>query len=321
MRPVPGGLGGKVAAAARTLELSPEQHRREDELTQQVLAAFASARSPRLRQLLTSLAAYLHGNLREVRLTESEWDCAIQFLTAVGHTTTGQRQEFLLLADTFGLPILVVNINSPAAGELTEATLLGPFFGDGGPEVANGDDISAGAAGEPAWIEGVVRDADGNPIGGARIEVWGCDADGLYDVQYDDGRVCCRAHLFTDPAGRYWFWALRPVPYAVPTDGPVGILLEATGRHPLRAAHLHFRVSAAGYRTLVTNIFDADDDTQDTVFGMKGSLARQFEHCPPGTPTPDGRPVDRAWSRVRFNMVLATAAAPDDPHAEVKVVQ
>jgi hydroxyquinol 1,2-dioxygenase len=306
------GYSHAAAPAEGTALLDAGQQRREEELTQQVLGAFARTESPRLRQLLTRLAWYMHAYIREVRLTEDEWNSAIRFLTDVGHATTDRRQEYLLLGDMFGLPMLVVDINNPASGAVTEATLLGPFFGDGGPLAANGDDITAGASGEPAWIEGTVRDADGTPVTGAKIEVWGCDADGLYDVQYDDGRVTCRAHLFTDSGGRYRFWALRPVPYAVPTDGPVGILLEVTSRPPMRTAHLHLRVSAAGYRTLVTNIFDADDDTQDTVFGTKESLARKFDRHPPDAPAPDGRQVGRPWSQARFDMVLAADGDLDD---------
>ena len=141
----------------------------------------------------------------------------------------------------------------------SEATVFGPFFVDGAPRIDLGGDIGGAAPGEPCWVEGTVRDASGAPIPDARIDVWEADADGFYDVQYDDGRTAGRAHLFTGPDGAYRFWAVTPTPYPIPDDGPVGAMLAAVGRSPMRASHLHFRVSAPGHRTLVTHIFVRGD--------------------------------------------------------------
>ena len=140
---------------------------------------------------------------------------------------------------------------------------------------------------------------------------WEADADGFYDVQYGDERTAARGHLFSEPDGGYRLWAVTPTPYPIPNDGPVGKMLDATGRSPMRPAHLHFMVEAPGYRTLVTHIFvrgDAQLDS-DAVFGVKDSLVHDFEVQPGGTPTPNGRVVGGSWSRVRFDVVLAPAAA------------
>lgn len=136
-----------------------------------------------------------------------------------------------------------------------------------------------------------MRDTGGQPIPNARIEVWEADDDGFYDVQYDDGRVSGRAHLFSDEKGQFSFWGLTPTPYPIPHDGPVGRLLAATGRSPMRASHLHFMVTAPGMRRLVTHIFVRGDEllTSDTVFGVKESLIKDFVRQEPGSPTPDGR--------------------------------
>jgi hydroxyquinol 1,2-dioxygenase len=204
-----------------------------------------------------------------------------------------------------------IAINNEAYGDATEATVFGPFFAENSPEVPIGGDISAGAPGEPCWVEGTVSDSLGHPVAGARIEVWEADADGFYDVQYDDGRVAARAHLFTDAEGRYSFWGVTPTPYPIPHDGPVGEMLAAVGRSPMRASHLHFMVSAPGQRTLVTHIFVRGDQLldADTVFGVKQSLVKEFERQAPGSPTPDGHPVDGTWSRVAFDIVLAPTGA------------
>jgi hydroxyquinol 1,2-dioxygenase len=175
------------------------------------------------------------------------------------------------------------------------------------PEIPLGGDMTAGAPGEPCWVEGTVTDTDGTPVPGARLEVWEADEDGLYDVQYDDGHTAGRAHLHTDDQGGYTFWGLTPTPYPIPHDGPVGALLDKTARSPLRASHLHFMATAPGLRTLVTHIFVEGDSLldSDAVFGVKDSLIKRFERQPADTPTPDGRDLSgRSWSRVRFDIVL-----------------
>ena len=289
--------------------VSAEQERREADLVERVVRSFDDCSDPRLQQLMSSLVRHLHAFVREVRLTEEEWTKGIEFLTATGHMTDDKRQEFILLSDVLGLSMQTIGINNEAYGDATEATVFGPFFVENSPEIPIGGSISAGAAGEPCWVEGTVSDSDGRPVSGARIEVWEADAEGLYDVQHDDGRVAARGHLFSDAEGRYSFWGVTPTPYPIPYDGPVGKMLAAVGRSPMRASHLHFMVSAAGQRTLVTHIFVRGDQLldSDTVFGVKPSLVKGFERQAPGTPTPDGHAVDGSWSRVSFDIVLAPA--------------
>jgi hydroxyquinol 1,2-dioxygenase len=280
---------------------------REEALVRQVLASFDDTPSPRLRQLLQSLTGHLHAFVRETRLTTAEWEAAIGFLTRCGEITDHKRQEFILLSDVLGLSMQTVAVNHAADRDATEATVVGPFFVAGSPQVALGGDIAGGAAGEPCWVEGTVRDTEGNPVPRARIEVWEADEDGFYDVQYGDDRTAARGHLFSDEHGRYAFWAVTPTPYPIPDDGPVGDLLRATGRSAMRASHLHFMVSAPGRHTLVTHIFVRGCEFlgRDSVFGVKESLITDFEPAAPGAPTPDGRVIDGPWSRARFDIVLA----------------
>ncbi|MDP9889100.1 intradiol ring-cleavage dioxygenase [Pseudarthrobacter enclensis] len=288
--------------------VSVRQKTIEETLTANVQASFANCADPRLKQLMQSLVTHLHAFVREVRLTEAEWNKAIEFLTAVGHITDDRRQEFILLSDVLGVSMQTINVNNEAVGEATEATVFGPFFVNDAPEIPNGGDIAGAAPGQPCWIEGTITDTYGNPVPRARIEVWEADEDGFYDVQYADGRVSGRGHLLADEEGRYSFWGLTPTPYPIPHDGPVGSMLEATGRSPMRASHLHFMVSAQGLRTLVTHIFVAGDELlkYDTVFGVKQSLIKDFVEQSPGTPTPDGRDLGHTtWARTRFDIVLA----------------
>ena len=268
------------------------------------MASFAGTPDERLRTLMTALTRHLHAFAREVRLTEPEWAAAIGFLTEAGHITDDRRQEFILLSDVLGLSMQTITINHAAEGEVTESTVLGPFFVAGSPEIEQGGDIALGAPGEPCWVEGSVRGADGGPVPGALLEVWQADDDGFYDVQHADGRTAARGHLVADGGGGFRFWALTPTPYPIPADGPVGRLLAATGRSPMRAPHLHFMVSAPGFRTLVTHIFVAGESLGgDSVFGVRDSLVKPFVRAQ--GPTPDGRVVDGSWTQVRFDIVLA----------------
>lgn len=294
--------------------VSAEQAEREEALVREVIASFDGAPSPRLRQLMQSLVAHLHAFVRETRLTTAEWERAIEFLTRCGHITDDRRQEFVLLSDVLGVSMQTIAVNNEARGEATEATVFGPFFVEGSPEIEIGGDMASGAAGEPCWVEGVVKDTEGEPVSGARVEVWEADAEGFYDVQYGDERTAARAHLFTDDRGRFAFWAVTPTPYPIPHDGPVGDLLKATNRSPMRTSHLHVMVSADGLRTLVTHIFVRGDEylERDSVFGVKESLVKDFERQEPGTLTPEGRELDGSWARVRFDIVLALAKSTRD---------
>lgn len=290
--------------------VSAAQDAVERQLIDTVLRSFDECPDPRLRDLMQALVRHLHAFMREVRLTEDEWNRAIEFLTAVGHISDDRRQEFILLSDILGASMQTININNEAYGDATEATVFGPFFVDDAPRIDNGGDLSGDAPGQPCWVEGTVRDTDGNPVPDARIEVWEADEDGFYDVQYGDDRVAGRAHLFSDENGGFRFWGLTPTPYPIPHDGPVGKLLAAAGRSPMRASHLHFMVTAPGLRTLVTHIFVRGDELLacDTVFGVKESLVKDFVEQASGTPTPDGRDLgDRSWARSRFDIVLAPA--------------
>jgi hydroxyquinol 1,2-dioxygenase len=220
--------------------------------------------------------------------------------------TDDRRQEFILLSDVLGLSMLTVGINAPRSAGATESTVLGPFFVPGAPEIPLGGDLAHEASGDPCWVEGRVVDTGGLPVAGARIEVWQADADGFYDVQYEGARTAGRGWLRSGPDGEYRFWSVHPAPYPIPADGPVGDLLAAAGRGPMRPAHLHFRVDAPGYQTLITHFFVAGDPylDRDAVFGVKDSLIAEFTGHEPG-PGPGGRELAGPWTSLCQDIVLA----------------
>jgi hydroxyquinol 1,2-dioxygenase len=258
----------------------------EDTITQAVLGRFANTPDGRLKEIMTSLVQHLHAFAREVRLTEEEWFQGIQFLTDTGHITDDKRQEFILLSDTLGLSMLTVALNNKKPVGCTEATVFGPFHVEGAPHYELGADISNGARGVPCLVRGTVRGADGKPVPNASLDVWQSDEDGLYDVQHPElGQAQARGLLQADGEGRYHFRSILAVPYAIPHDGPVGRMLEATGRHPWRPAHLHFMIKAEGYETLITHVFRRDDAylDSDAVFGVRQSLIADWRPQPDGS--------------------------------------
>ena len=268
---------------------------KEAESEQVVLSRLADDIDPRFRQIMESAVKHLHGFVKEVEPTMEEWMQAIQFLTATGQISDANRQEWILASDTLGVSMLVDAINHRRPGGATENTVLGPFHVAGAPERANGDSICLDGKGAPCTVEGRVLDEAGNPIAGAKVDVWQTNDDGLYNVQQLDVQpeMNMRGIFTTDEAGRYAFVTVKPLPYSIPTDGPVGRMLDAMGRHAMRPAHIHYIVTAPGYETLVTHIFNQDDPylESDAVFGVKESLITTFE------------PEGEGW-RVAFDIKL-----------------
>jgi hydroxyquinol 1,2-dioxygenase len=255
------------------------------ELTEQVLAAYAGAPDARLRELLAALIRHVHGFVTETGLTTQEWLAAVEFLTATGQKCDDRRQEFVLLSDVLGVSSLVDIVN--AADGATESTVLGPFYVPGAPAREMGDQIGRPEDGSPTFVHGRVTDLDGRPLAGARLDVWQTAANGRYDTQDpSQPEFNLRGVFVTGPDGGYQFRTVRPVSYPIPTDGPVGGLLRAAGRHNWRAAHIHAIVSAPGRRPVTTHIFDADNPylDSDAVFGVKDSLVRAFRPAGRGDP-------------------------------------
>jgi catechol 1,2-dioxygenase len=241
---------------------------------------FEGTPDARLREIMVSLTKHIHAFVKDVRLSEGEWLKAIEYLTATGHMCSDKRQEFILLSDTMGVSMLVDLISNGKPPGATESTVFGPFYREGGPEMPAGANMAEGAQdGTPAIMHGRVLDMDGKPIAGARLDVWQADPQGLYDSQRPElEELHMRGVYRSDAEGRYLLRTMRPVHYPIPSDGPVGEMLQATNRHPWRPAHVHFKVTAEGYRPLTTHVFDEGDEylDSDAVFGVKDSLITKF---------------------------------------------
>lgn len=251
----------------------------ESNATDAFLARLDTCPDKRLAQIIGGFARHLHAFIRDVRPTQAEWGAAISFLTRTGQICDDTRQEFVLLSDVMAVSMLVDAINHARAG-VTESTVLGPFHVEGAPLLPLGAAIARHGRGQPCVVSGRVLDEAGRPIEGAELDVWQTSEDGFYDVQQQGEQPAgnLRGRFRTDADGRFWFVSVKPASYPVPTDGPVGELLRAIGRHPYRPAHIHFIISAAGYETVTTHVFAAGDPylDSDTVFGVKTSLIETF---------------------------------------------
>ncbi|WP_019937067.1 intradiol ring-cleavage dioxygenase [Bordetella sp. FB-8] len=236
---------------------------------------------PRTRQIAETVVRHLHAAVKEIEPTHEEWLAAIKFLTDTGHMCTDWRQEFILLSDVLGVSMLVDAINHRRPGQATENTILGPFFVAGVEPLPSGADICLDRKGEPLVVRARVTDIDGKPVAGATIDVWQTNDDGFYDVQQKGTQPAgnLRGKFVSDAQGRFWFRTVKPRFYPIPDDGPVGKLLARLGRHPNRAAHIHFIIKAPGFETVITHIFSPDCQylDQDTVFGVKASLVGKFD--------------------------------------------
>jgi protocatechuate 3,4-dioxygenase beta subunit len=250
----------------------------ESNLTDAVLGRLADCPDPRLQAVTAALVRHLHAFIREVEPTPDEWFAGVRFLTGTGQICDDKRQEYILLSDTLGVSMLVDAINNRKPAGATESSVLGPFYVEGAPEVHSGADLAPGES-PGVWVSGRVLDLAGRPVAGALLDVWQTAPNGLYHVQdanQPEHHLCGKVHA--DAEGWYRFRTLKPVSYPIPTDGPVGALLERLGRHPYRPAHIHFIVSAPGFKPVITQLFSEGDPylESDAVFGVKESLVIDY---------------------------------------------
>jgi catechol 1,2-dioxygenase len=251
------------------------------ELTRDVIDRMSDAKSARLRKVMEVVIRHLHAIVREAEITQGEWWQAIDFLTRAGKMCSESRQELILLSDILGVSMLVDAVDNAAGPGVSDSTVLGPYYAGHQRELAQGDSILLREeASEPLVMSGRVTDPEGQPVGDALIEVWQTAPNQLYDVQdRDQPQGHLRASFRTDVVGTYRLRTIMPVSYPIPDDGPAGQLLAAMGRHPFRPAHIHFMISAPGYRTLITHLFFEGDEflESDAVFGVKASLVLRPE--------------------------------------------
>ena len=259
------GGAGLVKKRPQVLEITV------DTITGAVLDQMSTTANPRLKEVMAAAVRHLHAFAREVRLTPGEWLQGIDFVTRIGQISSPARQEVILLSDTMGLSALVNMMHDKTAMEVaTDTSLLGPFFRQGTPRFKPGEQIAKSTPAGELVVYGRVTDIAGKPLANAEVCIWQTAADGLYDIQSaPDGEMDSRGIFTADAAGNYLIKTVAPLDYSIPMDGPVGELVRNQKRHGMRPAHMHFLISAPGFRELVTALYMSDSKylVTDAVFG------------------------------------------------------
>ncbi len=281
----------------------------KDNITDVFMGYLGEDVDPRLREIIGSLVKHLHAFAKETNLTHAEWEKGIKFLEHAGETSDAERHEFVLLSDVLGLSSLIDMIHSTPDG--TSSSVLGPFHISGSPPLPVGGDMRRDYPEPVLLVEGMIRDPQGKPIPGATLDIWQTAPNGMYSSQDPDQETYSFHGLQTvGDDGRYAFTTVKPVEYTVPSDGPVGDILRACGRHPWRPSHLHFIAEAKGFRPLVTEVFPADDPylDEDTVFGVREDLVMEYQSMPAGSFPEQGfelsGKVPDDYLKVTFNLTL-----------------
>ncbi|XAT57621.1 hydroxyquinol 1,2-dioxygenase [Rhodobacteraceae bacterium IMCC1335] len=283
----------------------------KDNITDLFMSYLAEDTNPRMREVMGALVRHLHDFARETNLTHDEWRTGIAFLEGCAAVESEDHHEFVLASDVLGLSSLVDMLHSSPTA--TSSSVLGPFHVSGAPPLEIGGDMKRHYGGPVLLVEGTIRDEAGNPIPGAELDIWQTAPNGMYASQDEEQDTFSFHGLMTvGKDGKYAFTTVKPVEYTVPSDGPVGDILRACGRHPWRPSHLHYIVKATGYRTLVTEIFPDDDPylDQDTVFGVRDDLVMTYVQKPPSK-FPEGMALSKSikepFLHVKFDVTLATA--------------
>jgi len=278
-----------------------------DQVTQAVLDETKRTPDPRTKEILRSLVGHLHAFVRETKLTEKEFDNAINYIAALGQLTTESHNEVRLMAGSLGVSTLVCLMNNgPNAATESSANLLGPFWRAGSPRMENGGSLLRSSTPGPAlYFRGWVRDEEGKPIAGAEVDVWHASTVGLYENQDpEQAEMNLRGKFTTDTNGEFRFRSIKPAGYPIPVNGPVGALLNAQKRHNFRPAHLHFLIYKPGFKTVTSQIYSPDDPHLDTdsQFGVtRALLANYILHK--SEPAPDTE-VNGPWYSLEHTFIV-----------------
>lgn len=263
---------------------TPEK--RQTDVLEELSLRLAAAETERLGLSLLAIVRRIHDLVVELKPSPVEMRHVVEFLTEVGHASDERRQEWVLLADVIGVSTRVEELYAACPEGATPMTLAGPFYRDDVPELPAGANLSRDGVGEAMQVSLRVSDLQGAPVAEALVDVWQANAHGRYENQDPDlqPEFNLRGRMRADARGRLTFRTIKPRGYFLPEDGPVGRLLNRLGLRLERPAHLHFKVAAPGFRTLVTHVFDRDDPAigRDALFGVRPELLAEFRPLPPG---------------------------------------
>jgi len=281
--------------------------RSQEDVTDAVLSEVERAPDQRFRQILRSAVKHFHGFVRDVRLSEAEFQQVCACIARAGQATTASHNEVVLAAGSLGISALVCLLNNGDHGRAeTTANLLGPFWREGSPRMENGSSLVRSAtAGAPIFVDVRIRNRQGLPVEGAEVDVWHSSSEGFYENQDpEQADMNLRGTFTTDAQGHVAFRSIKPAEYPIPVSGPVGDLLRAQGRHNMRPAHIHFLIHKTGFKTQSSQVYSSDDPNlqTDVQFGVTQALIGQYvRHENEPAPDPD---VVGPWYSLAHHLVL-----------------
>ena len=279
----------------------------QQDVTRAVLAEMHRTPDARTKEILASLVTHLHGFVRDVKLTEREFQNAIGLIAELGQRTTPSHNEVMLISGALGVSNLVCLLNNGQMGTReTQANNLGPFWRQGSPAVENGGTLlRSPTPGDALFVQGWVRDAQGQPVANAQVDVWHSSTTGLYENQDPaQAEMNLRGTFTTDARGGFNFRSVKPAGYPVPIDGPAGKLLAAQLRHNMRPAHLHFLIYKEGFKTIASQVYTQDDPylETDSQFGVtKALIGHYVRHENDAAPAAD---VTGGWWSIEHSFTL-----------------
>jgi catechol 1,2-dioxygenase len=281
-----------------------------------------AAGDARLKAIVRRIVGDLFATIDEFDITDDELWAALNYAAAGGG-------EFGLWAAGLGLEHYL-DLRADAADARagitggTPRTIEGPLYVAGAPEsvgFARMDDGSEDGKGEVLIMHGQVRDIDGKPVSGAKVEVWHANTLGNYSY-FDQTQppFNLRRTIVTDSDGRYAFRSIVPVGYACPPGGSTEGILKAIGRHGNRPAHIHFFVSSDGHRHLTTQInIDGDPYLHDDfAYATRDDLIPAVTHVQ-NSNLGAKYGVEGPFAEIEFDFALHAAASEVEEDASSRL--
>lgn len=260
----------------------------------------------RLAHLLNDLLETLREFIRRNNITSNEYRQAVNFLHR-----TGQIGEIPLMMDVF----LETTVDEVTYGDWggSATTIEGPYYVEGAPvldlpyELPRRED----EPGDVLFFSGTVRSNEGRPLNRALIDMWQADANGVYsNIDPTPPPYNLRGKFYTDEQGRFEVRTVVPAPYEIPTEGPTGQLLQILGKHTMRPAHIHLKISREGYQSMTTQLFFEGGEyvESDCVEAVKPELVAKLEsHDDPEDYHRRG--LDKPYYMLQYDFVLAPQKA------------
>ncbi|MBB1605993.1 MULTISPECIES: catechol 1,2-dioxygenase [unclassified Pseudomonas] len=268
--------------------------------------------SPRLKQIVLRVLQDTAKIIEDLEVTDDEFWTAVDYLNRLG----GRGEAGLLVAG-LGIEHFIDLLNDAKDAQIgktggTPRTIEGPLYVAGAPIVegeARMDDGSEDGVATVMFLEGQVLDLDGKPIAGATVDLWHANTKGNYSYfDQSQSEYNLRRRIITDAEGRYRARSIVPSGYGCDPQGPTQECLDQLGRHGQRPAHIHFFISAPGYRHLTTQINLSGDQYlwDDFAYATRDGLVGEVKFAE------NVRGIDGRVAELEFSFQLQKAASAED---------